>query len=208
MKKMLGVLAVVLLGAGLAAADDETLKGTYRVIFFRSCLQARETVDGVPFPPGSESSRTASRLGNFHYNGHGSGTAELETFQVIDTRHVSKSRTTCDIENVVVNDDGSFRQDLVNCMGTVEEGPSADLDFVITPTSHQGLLTSKKKVMILANVDFTVQTITFTRTDGTTFSRERMCPSSATGLKVKERRRRRGHDKDKHRHRDKHKDDD
>lgn len=197
-KKMLGVLAAVLLGAGLAAADDETLKGTYRVTFFRGCLQAQGQgiVDGVPDPPGSGSVRSASILGDYHYNGDGSGTAEVEVLQIVDTRSVGTSQTTCNIENVVLYDDGSFTQDLVNCRGSVEEGRSADLDFVITPTRQQGQLTPNKKVMILANVNFEVQTVTFTRPDGSTFSRERMCPRSGTGVKVKERGRRLGHDKD------------
>ena len=194
--KMLGVLAVVLLGAGLAAADDETLKGTYRVTTFRGCLQADQIVDGIPFPPGV-STRTTSLLSVYQYNGNGTGMFEVEVLNIQEPG-VGKSRTFCDIENVVVNDDGSFTQDLVNCEGTVEEGRSAGLDYVLTPTSEQGQLTSNKKVIILSAVDLNVRTITFTRPDGSSFSRERICGSSATGLKVKERRRRRGHDKDKH----------
>jgi hypothetical protein len=125
MKKMLAVLAAVLLGAGPAQADDEALKGTYQVTMFRGCLQARQIVDGIPFPsPGQ--TRTSSLLAVYQYNGDGTGTLEVETLNILEDG-VGKSRTFCDIENVVVYDDGSFTQDLVNCEGTAEEGRSAGL---------------------------------------------------------------------------------
>jgi hypothetical protein len=40
-------------------------------------------------------------------------------------------------------------------------------------------------VLILSAVDLNVRTLTFTRPDGTSFSRERICGSSGTGLKMK-----------------------
>ena len=110
---------------------------------------------------------------------------EIETLNIREGG-VGKSRTFCDIEMVVVNDDGSFTQDLVNCRGTVEEGRNTGLDFVITPTSEQGQITSNEKVLILSTVGLNVFTLTFTRPDGSTFSRERICGLSGTGLEVED----------------------
>jgi hypothetical protein len=146
-------------------------------------LQARQIVDGIPFPsPGQ--TRTSSLLAVYQYNGDGTGTLEVETLNILEDG-VGKSRTFCDIENVVVYDDGSFTQDLVNCEGTAEEGRSAGLHVDLAPTSQQGQLRSNKKVLILSAVDLNVRTLTFTRPDGTSFSRERICGSSGTGLKMK-----------------------
>ncbi len=185
MKKRVGVLGSVLLVGGLAAAHDETLKGTFRVTSFRGCLQAKQIVDGIPVPPESADTRTSSSLKVYQYNGYGTGMVEIETLNIREGG-VGKSRTFCDIEMVVVNDDGSFTQDLVNCRGTVEEGRNTGLDFVITPTSEQGQITSNEKVLILSTVGLNVFTLTFTRPDGSTFSRERICGLSGTGLEVED----------------------
>ena len=212
---LLFIIPTLFAGGSLAEADhsknlNRLLRGDYSFTVFRACVQT-----GIS--PGFDqndflrllsnaSYRTTVLAGTLSYNGDTTGTAVYRFLNMLFANTmtgqipVGGGETTCDIENIVVNPDRSFTQDM-NCSGFGDIGSGAGGTFDITGIKWDGQISRNRKVLILHLNSADVETLNagIPRTD-----RDRICEISGTALKVKLDR----DDDDNGKDKDKDKDDD
>ncbi len=182
----------VLLGGGNAAEardnHNQFLRGDYPFTVFRSCVQTgiKPGFDENDFLRllGNASYRTTVLAGTLRYNGDAAGTAVYRFLNLFPANTmtgqtpVGGGETTCDIENIVVNPDRSFTQDMT-CSGFGDIGSGAGGTFDITGIKWDGQISRNRKVLILHSNSADVETLNagFPRTD-----RDRICKISGTAL--------------------------
>ncbi len=196
---LLLVIPILLGGGNTAEAKDKHfLRGDFAFTVFRSCVQT-----GIS--PGFAAdlslltnafSRTTVLAGTLSYNRDGTGSA-VYRFNNMNFANspagipagsfaVNGGETTCTIDNIVVNSDRSFTQDLT-CSGFSDIGGGVGNTFSITGLMWEGQISRDRKVLTLHSAIDKVETIILTP-PGT--PRDRICMISGTALQ--DRRGRRG----------------
>ncbi len=191
---LLFIIPTLFAGGSLAEADhsknlNRLLRGDYSFTVFRAFVQTGiSPVFAADLSLlGNASYRTTVLAGTLSYNGDTTGTAVYRFLNMLFANTmtgqipVGGGETTCDIENIVVNPDRSFTQDMT-CSGEGDIGAGAGGAFSITGIKWDGQISRNGRVLILHLNSADVETLTagVMPTD-----RDRICEISGTALKVK-----------------------
>ncbi len=202
---LLFIIPTLFAGGSLAEADhsknlNRLLRGDYPFTVFRSCVQTGAS-------PGfnedlslltNASYRTTVLAGILSYNGDGTGSA-VYRFNNMNFANspagipagsfaVNGGETTCTIDNIVVNSDRSFTQDLA-CEGSIDIGGGEGNPFFVTGIMWEGQISKNRQVLTLHSTIDNVET--------SNNAVDRICMISGTALKVKRDRDDDDNDKDK-----------
>ena len=170
-----------------AANDNKKLKGEWTSVSIRLCIRSN-----AGFGPNLEALgptfRTSTQFkSTFTFDGVGSGTTSSEalfmgiTNTTSGAQSVSQFVSTCTFD-YNVNPDRSFTIQNMVCNGQTIAGLGAGNTSTTTLAPRAGQIEKGKRSFVAADVNPTVETITFTTPTGT-FSSDQICQRKQSAVK-------------------------
>ena len=190
---VLTMTAVSLSGNAMAEPTQEELNaklnGEFAYSRFRSCVQNRDGFGENLENLSTSHVRSSSLKGTWTFNGDGTGKLDFVTSRIRGDRlNVGQTAFatfsgSCDA-TYQVNADRTFSVEL-SCSAETLKDQGNNIGGISTRTGIKstGFIKKRNKVLIFSDVEANVEPGTFTRTDGSVFTSNRICQRSGIAFK-------------------------